>query len=260
MPTSDSPSTGIQKAIHSRSGEIEGLRISCASTIRVGGSVVKVAAGVVAAAVGVIASGPGVAGAVFGDAHARSPSGRRASRWSCFTVRSIVKQTQLSRLFGIRTDRAGNQSSFIQPAQPVDVFRDHRQAVVFELFADLAGTETQNAPTERLQSGVAHIVLGGPSWVMMPLIAICFDIQLPVVAEDRKIKHEKPAFDLDGPLPFRRDLELFEGRPHLIFEGTLIIEIVDLSRNLELRPGGRNEDDAPPAAAENRRGAALQRP
>jgi hypothetical protein len=85
----------------------------------------------------------------------------------------------------------------------------------------------------------------------MPSIPIGLNVDPALPTEQGEVEEVPCLTDLERPLPLRRDLLPLELGPEAVFQGALVVEVVDLDCLGELGPGGRSEDDPAPAAAED---------
>ncbi len=88
----------------------------------------------------------------------------------------------------------------------------------------------------------------------MVSLTVAFDIYVPLLAEDTKIKTVElsPRFYIE--LPFGLDIVLFHGLIHYVFERTGFIEVIYLPGIHQFRISRGNMNYSSPALAGNRAG------
>ena len=88
---------------------------------------------------------------------------------------------------------------------------------------------------------------------MVPL-SVAFDINVPLFAENTKIKSVELPPCLYIELPFRLDIVSFQRLIHYVFERARLIQVIDLPGTHQFRVGRRDMNYSSPTLAGNRAG------
>jgi len=120
--------------------------------------------------------------------------------------------------------------------------------------ADLGGVEAEDLPEVGLEEVVALIVGADGLAAGVPGVAVAFDVEVPVLAEEGEVEEIAPlvGHGLDVVFALGQQAGIAESAVEVVLDGAAGEEVVDVLSEVNLIPIGGNEENPPPPLGRNR--------